>query len=1402
MTSASTQDDGMQVFAGMSLFIRRQESESDSKLVKLLVKVIGNEKYPLPDAVVYAVQSLNYILRLNVDTVPIAVNLGVVGSYFGIVNRMSEEMDKMNTVGWKNQVEEALNGIKLIVRHVSSEDVDLATSDNINTLSTFIGICTKVQMDGLISSALEVFAQICRWLNPSEKVVVGTKRKAKSNRNVVLSSQLLAILDLLSELVGHDKSNISEMAITCLTVYLSKVKRDTDLSKQLVQHHQLLDRLTNHLQPSHAIALSNSAADALLQLVLINVDIAGVLSKGVHVERILEGLVRVSEISAQGYSQSTLSLVFSMLRGLCSSRKSHASDLDNDESKKTPFFKRPRLDSAPDDNVSDVYLLNAIQANELHNVKRICKDGAAIHDEKPLLLAAEFASSALVTYILAKGADIDAVGDDGSALHVAAKKNRPDIVQTLLKCGANKQVKDVNQKTPSQVSSSSKITKMLDSKTKSKALKSNNLLSILYGDEKSSSRYENEFITDKGVLNVSSYAATDDEKTQFLNQLLPALARAYAVAKRPIVHESVRKIIVHALEVSSSDFINQISSPVLVQLLNIAQNQLIEAKDMIARKEYTSLHGLRILQALTRKFKADSAYFSIVRRRGIFDLFSSICKSKKDQRNNQTFYSVAQLLTRQFCEKSPDQGNFVKSSNFEFDWSSDSPETLIKFSKILATTDSITSHEFQMAGISAALLKYLRGTDVAENLRDLRCMERVQNFRTHVMHTDGWRYLLRILCEIVSSSEKLPLETSSKSLPEARISISLWRANSEKHAVSDMKGKLISAQSLVKFSQLESAILRNIFIFEAKYTHYCLSLVGNAIQRKQGTRWCTYAVLGYDTKNGIHLVVETVSNACLRAPVSPRFIELRLSEMQYKLQKDIEVKNMKPFPVEVYGRCSALVKHATSKDATTSSQNYCINEMVEVRSSSDANKWLPGRIQSIKNDCTGLVKMDEKLTVSFSESTVRKVSKDPIVGSIVHLTSDRHTGLVGTVNKVLREGSYSIAMESGKVVRQVSRSDLKYPSKTVSIIGPKFSKGCRVWLRKRMSTTSEYSHPCIVGHVENNAYGSDVTVRVNDQQLVTVDVSQIIILTNTANSSSMPSDWQESESHPLDLEMKHTDIDKLESITPFTCKTVPRIRLLLGLHMRPTHRVPQSPLHADGKLRDRYRKNFEKIVLSLENSGDRNLRRSKVLPFYQIQNFFDTWFPGSAAIVSKVKNNKKPALENILALLQELFQDKKYHSLANTCIEQFFAKEVKVDLKKFSGEDNMIMCLRRIHKSASNAFASHHSLCYGVSIAWDNTDAMSTFSKRVEKRSNEINSKFVVGKSMGRESAQVVEALDLILLLFRISSPSEKDCAKSSELWSIPKISRKIDIQLKDMHSAMCASHPGWMDGLLTQVCT
>src|SRR5262245_8708625 len=101
-------------------------------------------------------------------------------------------------------------------------------------------------------------------------------------------------------------------------------------------------------------------------------------------------------------------------------------------------------------------ITTAIARNNLAALRKLVRDSAAANateDGLTLLMVCaldEFVDASLVQFLIDQGADVDAVesGEKYTALHFAARDQRREIVETLLKAGAKVDVCDAKGKTP------------------------------------------------------------------------------------------------------------------------------------------------------------------------------------------------------------------------------------------------------------------------------------------------------------------------------------------------------------------------------------------------------------------------------------------------------------------------------------------------------------------------------------------------------------------------------------------------------------------------------------------------------------------------------------------------------------------------------------------------------------------------------------------------------------------------------------------------------------------------------------------------------------------------------------------------------------------------------------------
>jgi cytohesin len=99
-------------------------------------------------------------------------------------------------------------------------------------------------------------------------------------------------------------------------------------------------------------------------------------------------------------------------------------------------------------------LFTAVKEGDLDYTKTILEENPKFVNSKdesgytPLILAARMGNKDLCETLIAKGADLEAQGQYGTALHEAANGNHKDIVELLIKNGANVNARDKSGNTP------------------------------------------------------------------------------------------------------------------------------------------------------------------------------------------------------------------------------------------------------------------------------------------------------------------------------------------------------------------------------------------------------------------------------------------------------------------------------------------------------------------------------------------------------------------------------------------------------------------------------------------------------------------------------------------------------------------------------------------------------------------------------------------------------------------------------------------------------------------------------------------------------------------------------------------------------------------------------------------
>ena len=1148
----------------------------------------------------------------------------------------------------------------------------------------------------------------------------------------------------------------------------------------------------------------------------------------------------------------------------------------------SPAFKRPRLDSAPDPNVLQTHFLNFVRSGETRIVRKLLRDGVAVdqadtNKDTALIVAAAYAPLDLVRLLLRRGASVSTCGRTGPPLHAAARRGRVHIVACLLHEGADIEQLDSEGKSARDVatgdalmlleklekrqrSNSDAVTDILDDFAENTvgnvdeqdegidmsgdddSVDSSDLL-YEYGSDGSDEGGD----PDEAQTFVSSCPAKQptislEKRIEISRQVLKALLEAFHAAKTKGLRKNVRALIATLLELSPADLVRQFEVPQLTLILDLAHAQLLDAKDQITSGE---LDGLRMLQALLRKSNLDSPFYRCVKRRGIYDLVLHISHIRdSDNPSTKTLASIAALFVRHFdlkfmngADEFPEISPKLSSLVVDLKSNMKSEKALVALASLTNDPDGITAHEFNAARLSGVLLEYLdfdNEVELSSRIAAFKAAFFPQSSSPEDEEPLPVRNLILLLNSVLATTEKLPVSTfpSPTGKPfhslTRPIKIELWRVDGSGPPVSS---RVIMAQPLVKFSQLEKAILRNTVSPDEKYVAYCHSLTGTSIMRKVGNgRFQEFKVLGFDLVSGAHLILPVKSGSSSR---SASGIEVRLHEENYKFcSETVQVKGSAEIDISEYGSLVEAPKRGPTTRRTKRSRPASVSEE-------------PGQKRSKSNAST---------EGSFQSGTVVQLfpGRSRGVAGVVGTLANR----IGTIRSVNPDRTLNVQVEGDPKTYRITARQCRIPSKnpsTDSKLG-RARIGERVWIESTVSSNG--ATPGVVLSIGADDY--EISVKMDKSVKLKVETRRIIRLSSTLDAGSSDADTIPELDRIVQTEELQLKVIKKKGKgcdIRFTCKAPPQLRVKLGLHDRfrgngDTFSMKSCLCTESSKkslvlkpnARQAFQSIFDKFAVGVKSKASAKRRASlrsrstagsssssttpKVLTAEKFREFVAASFPLHVLLRRDIdrdfrrasKDKNVMTIEGFFMFVCSLLQDSKFESAVWHCLRLYSFKEsdfitiperqAPIDMHAMDGDFNILLCFQRIsggdqkivHKIISESWKSATPVYYQAEVDWDNDSATSETAANWPTEKIKLGSApqykpigHLLENSVPLECSQALELLSFVHFCATMRPQLPVD------LWHCTKISMKIDTQLKDVLSVIGSIYPAWCAAIPVQ---
>ncbi|GMF64843.1 unnamed protein product [Phytophthora lilii] len=487
------------------------DTAKDPELLTVLADIFrGHERtYPVKVRLL-AVQSINYLMKMDRHMFARSKMVEVVGLYIAdlLAWKNTNSITTTESGDAKSAqmiVEECLSGLSSMCSTEAFALRELLVHENfVGYMDFLLGIVDdSEEKDGgfhpsILITALVILQKCCiklRWSGKSSK-----KYNLSGQSNVQKQNFLWAAspkkrtgegqltLELATKLVGflrhvlqHKHIPLHVKAAKCLLLIFHRTPYDRPEIIEKLVTPEVLSKFVEVVVNTNSEESEDSRL-AMVSLLLHLFDNRPQLVTMFVREKIYAELFRVMlplvQSSSTALRTNVLKLTAMLTRVVCrnhscgSANSTRLLSIDEppldcknsivlkDSALRSPRNRRnrQRLNSLPDPDVLSTLLLDFIRADSIPPVNVLLKDGADLNFpkmfdvhgneiDKPLNVAVESASLAMIRLLLKRGADIHQVGVGGTALHVAAKTGRCDVAAFLLQCGARVQAEDRDKKT-------------------------------------------------------------------------------------------------------------------------------------------------------------------------------------------------------------------------------------------------------------------------------------------------------------------------------------------------------------------------------------------------------------------------------------------------------------------------------------------------------------------------------------------------------------------------------------------------------------------------------------------------------------------------------------------------------------------------------------------------------------------------------------------------------------------------------------------------------------------------------------------------------------------------------------------------------------------------------------------
>uniref|UniRef100_K3X270 HECT-type E3 ubiquitin transferase n=1 Tax=Globisporangium ultimum (strain ATCC 200006 / CBS 805.95 / DAOM BR144) TaxID=431595 RepID=K3X270_GLOUD len=485
---------------GAALFIRgfggstTSSKTKDPELLPVLAEIFSQQKLTYGVEVrLLAVQSINYLLKMDRHLFGRTVVLKIVDLYLKDLLHWQTEAaprddarSSDNVRSTQMLVEECLNGMSSVCNFESYALRELVSNehftDYVDFVKSLVGPSNSFH-PSIIVTSLDLLQKCClkmRWggadtaplrRKTSNDVkatpITPSPLKAKKQQDGTMSLELAKkVVALLLLTLSHKHVPLHVKAAKCLLLVFHRIPfQRADLMTELVTVEMLAEfiAVVTNKSGDESEDSRQAVITLLLQLFDNRPQLVSIFVHEKIYTALFAGILPLLQSTSSSLAGSALKLIALLARLVCRKHSTGVSVVDTEmlstveSSSAQTNPSCSRFDSGPDPDVLATLLLDFIRADSIPAVSALLKDGADLnfprivdihgHEiNKPLQVAAEHASLAMVRYLVKRGADVHQSGPGGTALHVAAKCGRCDIVSFLLQCGASIYTTDRNGK--------------------------------------------------------------------------------------------------------------------------------------------------------------------------------------------------------------------------------------------------------------------------------------------------------------------------------------------------------------------------------------------------------------------------------------------------------------------------------------------------------------------------------------------------------------------------------------------------------------------------------------------------------------------------------------------------------------------------------------------------------------------------------------------------------------------------------------------------------------------------------------------------------------------------------------------------------------------------------------------